>query len=118
MAKILIVDDEAIVREVLNQKLESWGYDVALSCDGDEALARTEHEGFDLIVSDSAMVRMSGSELCKALKQSERTQDIPVIMLGAIKGDKEKAYEAGAVHYLDKPFQTTDLQDHISKALA
>ena len=57
-------------------------------------LEKTESEKFDLVVSDSVMPRMIGSELCKRLKQKEETKGIPVIMIGAVEGDEAKAYDA------------------------
>ena len=51
MAKILYAEDEAIARDSIGPIMERWGYDVALTCDGDEALEKTEHEEFDLILT-------------------------------------------------------------------
>ena len=118
MVRVLVVDDERTVCEVLSKSLKEWGYQVATASDGDEALERTESEEFDLVVSDSVMPRMIGSEFCKRLKQNESTKDIPVIMIGAVEGDEAKAYDAGAVSYMDKPFRLTDLQARLSKALS
>ena len=119
MANVLVVDDEPRVRELLSQKLEEWGYDVVPTCDGVEALERTESEEFDLVLSDWEMPRMTGIELCETLKGSEGTQDIPVIIIGADISDhsEAEAHDAGAVDYLTKPFSLTDLQARLSKAL-
>ena len=78
MAKVLIVDDDATVRDLLSQKLPGWGYEAVLANDGVEALERTEDEEFDLVLSDWKMPRMSGSELCETLKGREKPKDIPV----------------------------------------
>ena len=125
MAKVLIVDDDATVRDLLSQVLPGWGYEAVLANDGVEALERTEEEEFDLVLSDWQMPRMSRSELCETLKGREKTKDIPVILIGAKQAGSSsldhwetEAYDAGAVDYMTKPFRFDDLQSRLSKALA
>ena len=120
MARILIVEDDSISRSQLTHLLEKWGHQVIPTSDGVEALERTEREDFDLVLSDWMMPRMTGIELCGTLKGRESTQDIPVIMLSVKKSQDEiaKAYAAGVDDYVTKPFNRTDLQARISKALS
>ncbi len=124
MARVLVVDDDRVVCDLLSQKLPEWGHDAVTASDGIEALEKTESEEFDLVLSDWKMPRMSGSELCETLKSGERTKDIPVILIGAKQAGSSKldhweteAYDAGAVDYMTKPFSLDDLQSRLSMAL-
>ena len=120
MSKVLVVDDDRAFCDVLRKVFEEMGHAAVVVFDGVEALERTEGEGFDLIVSDWKMPRMSGTELCETLKERKTTQDIPVILIGASSIDhwETEAYNAGAIDYLTKPVNLADLQVRISKALA
>lgn len=120
MARILIAEDDPKSCDLLRQVLEDWGYDVVPTHDGVEALAQTEREAFDLVISDWMMPRSTGIELCEALKGRESTQGIPFIMLSTKKSqdDINKARAAGAADYITKPFARGDLQTRVSQALA
>jgi two-component system phosphate regulon response regulator PhoB len=124
MAKVLIVDDDPTFREFASKALKERGHQVAATCDGVEALERSESETFDLVLSDWEMPRMSGRELCERLKVRGSTADIPVILIGAKQNGsplldhwETDAYDAGAVDYLTKPLRVADLQASTSKAL-
>jgi CheY-like chemotaxis protein len=120
MAKILIAEDDAKSRDLLSQRLQSWGYQVVTACDGADALERTEREGFDLILSDWIMPRLTGIELCETLRASEGTEHIPMILLSTKKtqADVAKAYDSGVDDFIAKPFDKSDLETRISRALS
>ena len=119
MARILIAEDDPKSRNQLSKILQRWGYHVVTTCDGVEALAKTESEEFDLVVSDWMMPRLTGIELCESLKQRESTRDIPVIIVSTKDSQEDiaKACDAGADDYLTKPIDRGYLQARVSKAL-
>ena len=81
--RILIVDDEAYILQVLSLKLGNAGFDVTKANDGEEAFERARQEPPDLIITDFQMPYMTGLELCKALRNEPTTHDVPVLMLTA-----------------------------------
>lgn len=115
--KILIVDDDANLLEVLKVRVESAGYDVATVTGEDDALKAAERESFDLAIVDLQLENMSGIDLMRELRLL--IPDMPVIILTAY-GTIQSAVEAvkkGAYGYLTKPFNSADLFSHIDKAL-
>lgn len=110
-SNILIVDDNPDNLRVLTHILASKGYLVRPVPDGQWALAAIEAEPPDLILLDIRMPGMSGYEVCQQLKSQERTRHIPVIFISALEDvlDKVKAFSAGGVDYLTKPFQAEEV---------
>ncbi len=111
--KILIADDDPISRRLLEATLSGWGYDVLVTSDGSkawEAIQQPEAPG--LVISDWVMPHMDGLELCRKIRQMERTGYIYFIILTA-KGRKEdliEGLEAGADDFLIKPFDREELK--------
>lgn len=105
MKKILVVDDEAGVRDTLGRFLRSLGYDVAFAADGLQGLEAARAALPDLMVLDVDMPRMTGIELCAVLKTDEATRRVPVLFLTASDqmGAAEDALSKGADGYLAKP---------------
>ncbi len=115
--KILIVDDDRNLLEVMKVRVESAGYDVTAAVREQEALEAARSETFDLSIVDLQLERFSGIELMKELRLL--LPDMPVIILTAF-GTIESAVQAmrqGAYGYLTKPFNTRDLFSHMEKAL-
>jgi DNA-binding NtrC family response regulator len=110
-SKILIVDDEPFNVDVLAQELETLGYEIISAGNGQEALQKAETKNPDLILLDIIMPAVDGFEVCRRLKASDNTKDIPVIFMTALSEtqDKVKAFAAGGVDYVMKPFQTEEL---------
>jgi sigma-B regulation protein RsbU (phosphoserine phosphatase) len=105
MARILIVDDEPVVRDFLEKYLQKLGYDVVTAGDGEEAYGIFLDEGIDLILTDISMPKMNGYDLCRKIKASTEDRYVPVLLLTALT-DREsiaEAYRCGADHYLVKP---------------
>ena len=117
MAKVLIAEADTKSRELLHKLLENWGHDVVPTCDGAEALGKTDSESFDLIVSDWMMPNLTGLELCETLKK--RKSNIPFIMIGAKRTEEDinQAYRSGITHFVAKPFKQDALQARITNAL-
>ncbi|MFH1878584.1 MAG: ATPase, T2SS/T4P/T4SS family, partial [Candidatus Omnitrophota bacterium] len=117
--KLLIADDEADIRMILEKRLVSAGYDVIKAVNGTEAVEAAIREKPDLIITDVMMPEMDGFEVVKALRSNLETAVIPVIMLTA-KKDKESelgGIEAGADDYITKPFDKDKLLARIKMLL-
>jgi len=82
-ARVLLVDDEAHILQVLSLKLRNAGYDLVTAVDGEEAFEAACQHPPDLVITDFQMPYMTGLELCRALRENESTRDVPVIMLTA-----------------------------------
>ena len=117
MEKILVVDDEQGLRDVLSIMLKRAGYAVTVASDGDEAIAQVQKEIFDLVITDLKMPRVGGLEVLKAVKAA--SPDTVVLMITAF-ASADSAVEAmkhGADDYLTKPFQVDEVQLIIRNAI-
>jgi DNA-binding response OmpR family regulator len=116
-SKILIVDDEPLIRDALAFKLTKDGYDVDTAEDGEKAIQKIESEEYDIIISDIMMPFISGFELVKILK--ERGTDAPVLMLTSLNSETAvlKAFDLGADDFMTKPFSPNELSVRIKKLL-
>ncbi|MGC9503991.1 response regulator transcription factor RpaB [Baaleninema sp.] len=114
--KILVVDDDAAIRQMLEVRLSMAGYDVVTAADGGAAIARFEEEQPDLIVLDVMLPQLDGCQVCQKLR--DRSQ-VPVIMLSALAEIKDRiaGLEAGADDYLVKPFSPRELEARIATIL-
>jgi CheY-like chemotaxis protein len=119
MAKILLVEDNEMNRDMLSRRLERKGYTVVLAVDGQQGLDMAASETPDLILMDMSLPVMDGWEATRRLKSSEATRRIPVISLTAhaMAGDREKAIEAGADDYDTKPVEFARLLGKIEALL-
>jgi DNA-binding response OmpR family regulator len=121
MKKILIVDDQEEVRELVNVTLKMPDYKIFKAKSGEEAVKVASQENPDLIIMDVVMPgKINGLEATRILKQDKKTQGIHIIMLTS-KGhqaDIKKGEEAGANDYLIKPFSPLELIRKVEDALA
>ncbi|MBK9725805.1 MAG: response regulator transcription factor [Actinomycetales bacterium] len=117
MARILVVDDDATVREVVTSYLVRAGYDVTEAADGELALAAAAAEPPDLLVLDLMLPRVEGMEVFRRLRA--RRGDLPVIMLTARgdESDRVLGLEVGADDYVTKPFSARELTLRIQSIL-
>ena len=117
MALILVVDDEAGIREVLVELLADEGYQTALAVDGRDALRQLEATRPDLVLSDVMMPFMSGLELALALAQQPQYRDIPVVLMSAA---TPAALIRATPHaaYVDKPFTLEGVLTTLRRVLA
>ncbi|MDH3198575.1 MAG: response regulator, partial [Candidatus Krumholzibacteria bacterium] len=109
--RILVVDDEPHIRQILKFTLEKAGYQVFSATDGEEALARASEIKPHLVLLDVMMPRMDGYEVCRKMREDFGLSQIPVIMLTA-KGDQRDritGLEGGANDYLVKPYSNEEL---------
>lgn len=118
--KILVVDDEVNITQILEFSIGAEGYEVIAAQNGEEAIDKARREQPDLIILDIMMPIIDGYEACRILKANPLTKNIPVILLTA-KGrdiDKRLGYEVGATDYIIKPFSPNKLVDKIHKLLS
>lgn len=108
---ILIVDDVETNLQLLGNILQEQNYDVSFASNGQDALSILETELPDLILLDVMMPEMDGFEVCERVKSNQQTKDIPVIFLTAKAETEEilKGFELGAVDYVTKPFNSSEL---------
>ena len=107
--KVLVVDDDQEMRDLLSSLLEGEGYEVILGSNGEEAIELAEKENPQVILLDFEMPGIDGIEACKRLKREGQTASIPIIMITAYKNKKPDAIEAGADDFVNKPFDPTEL---------
>ena len=117
MEKILVVDDEQSLREVLSIMLKRAGYAVISAADGEEAIECLNKEIFDLVITDLRMPKIDGMEVLKAVKSASPETVVLVITAFATADSAVEAMKQGAYDYLTKPFQVDEVQLIIRNAL-
>jgi K+-sensing histidine kinase KdpD len=119
-ASILVVDGTVENLWLLTHLLGDHGYDVRAVTSGAHALQAAEHDPPDLILLDAAMPAMDGQEVCQRLKSLERVRDVPVIFMTASSdaAEKVKAFNAGGVDYVTKPFQVEEVLARVKTHVA
>lgn len=111
MPKIAIVDDEPDILHVLEFNLSAAGYEIVSAASGRDALRLVQAQRPDLLILDLMLPDMMGTEVCRRLRESRETRDIPILMLSA-KGeeiDRVVGFELGADDYVTKPFSIREL---------
>jgi len=116
---ILVVDDEPVIRKILNDLLLSEGYRLEFACDGFEALQKLPAVEPDLILLDVMMPAMSGLEVTRRVKSNPEWQPIPIILVTALDGRKDVArgLDAGADDFIRKPFDQVELLARVRSML-
>ncbi len=113
--KILLVDDEPSIIKVVGKRLEIAGFLVLSATDGQDALAKAQTTGPDLIILDLMLPKLNGYEVCTMLKGDTRYAQIPVILFSAKAQEKDEKMgkECGANAYVTKPFKAETLLEQI-----
>ena len=127
MATVLVVEDDPIIRELITWKLTLAGHAVEAEADGEAGLALATG-GWpaggglppDLVLLDWMMPKMTGIDVCRALRSNSTTADVPIIMLTAKahEAEIEKGFEAGVDDYIVKPFSPRELVRRVDAVLA
>jgi DNA-binding response OmpR family regulator len=109
--KILIVDDESFLRDIVSAQLKAEGYDIVQATDGMEGLEKAKKENPDLIILDIMLPKMKGYEVCGALKADPKYNNIPIILFSAKAEEKDKdlGKKVGADAYITKLFGSKEL---------
>jgi DNA-binding response OmpR family regulator len=116
-ARVLVVDDDPGILDVLSYALESEGFSVETATDGESALAAASDDGFDVIVLDVMLPDLSGTEVCRRLRVEDNA--VPILMLTArdAEVDRVLGLELGADDYVTKPFSKTELVSRVRAIL-
>jgi len=118
-SKILIVDDEPDIADLVSYNLKKDGFRVTIASDGEQALHKIRKDRFDLVVLDLMLPGIQGVELCRIIRNDPKTANTPIIMLTA-KGeevDRVIGLESGADDYMTKPFSSRELIARIKAVL-
>lgn len=117
--KILLVEDDANLVELATYNFEKEGFDVVTTGDGEEALALAEEEKPDLVVLDWMIANLSGIEVCRRLRRTAATANLPIVMLTARaeEADRIRGLETGADDYVTKPFSPRELVARVRAVL-
>lgn len=109
--KILLVEDDANLVELVTYNLEKEGFDLVRTDDGEEALVLAEEEKPDLVILDWMIANLSGIEVCRRLRRQASTANLPIVMLTARaeEADRIRGLEMGADDYVTKPFSPREL---------
>jgi|SRR6516164_2426446 two-component system, cell cycle response regulator DivK len=120
MAKILLVEDNEMNRDMLSRRLMRRGYEVAVAVDGAQGVAMAQSEKPDLVLMDLSLPGIDGWEATRRIKAGADTKHLPVIGLTAhaMAGDREKALEAGCDDYDTKPIELERLIGKIESLLS
>lgn len=119
MAKILLVEDNEMNRDMLSRRLERRGYEVIVAVDGEEGVARAKADAPDIVLMDLSLPGIDGWEATRQLKAADETRSIPVLALTAhaMAGDREKALEVGCDEFDTKPVDLPRLVGKIEALL-
>jgi two-component system, OmpR family, phosphate regulon response regulator PhoB len=117
--RLLLVEDDAALAELLEFRFKSEGYDVVATGDGDEALLLAQEHVPDLVVLDWMIGGTSGIEVCRRLRRGKGTAGVPIIMLTArdAEDDRIRGLETGADDYVTKPFSPRELVARVGSVL-
>lgn len=119
MAKLLLVEDNEMNRDMLSRRLERRGFQIIMAVDGQQGVEMAQSESPDLILMDMSLPILDGWEATRRLKAGPKTSAIPIIALTAhaMSGDREKALDAGANDYDTKPIELPRLLEKIQTLL-
>lgn len=119
MAKILLVEDNEMNRDMLGRRLQRRGYELVIAVDGAEGVTMAQSEAPDIVLMDMSLPVMDGWEATRRLKSESATRAIPIIALTAhaMSGDRDKAIEAGCDDYDTKPVEFDRLLSKIQALL-
>lgn len=117
--KILVVDDEEPIVQLIKFGLEGAGFEVQVAYDGEEALSLIEAAKPDLVILDVMIPRVDGYTVCRAIRSNQETRDLPVIMLSAKtdEGDVVSGFDLGIDDYIRKPFHVSEVVARVKAVL-
>ena len=118
--RVLVVDDDPVILELLRINFEIEGFEVLGATDGEEGLQRARSEAPDVVLCDIMMPRLDGLELLTRLRNDPATARLPVVLLSAKaqKVEVERGLSLGADDYVTKPFDPLELLDRVNAVLA
>lgn len=118
-SKILIIDDSATMRQMINIILKGAGHEIVQAVEGSEGLSKLD-QSFDLVITDYNMPNMNGVEVIKRIRSGDANPSVPVLMVTTESEDakKQAGKDAGATGWVTKPFQKEQLLGVVDKVLS
>jgi DNA-binding response OmpR family regulator len=116
--KILVVDDDSGIGEMLKTLLEFYGYEVTVTENPDKTEALIIENKINLVMLDMLISGVNGTDVCARIRQDERTANTPVLMMSALHDAGNKCKNAGADDFIAKPFEMSELTSKINKVLS
>lgn len=107
--RVLVVDDDSGIGEMLKTLLEFYGYQVTVTEKPEETEHLIDQEDVDLVMLDMLISGVNGTDVCARLRKNPKTADIPVLMMSALHNAGDKCRKAGANDFIAKPFEMDDL---------
>jgi CheY-like chemotaxis protein len=119
MKRVLVAEDNAVNRELIRELLELRGYEVSEACDGQEALQMIEASPPDILLLDLGMPKLDGFGVIKKVRENPQLAGLPVLAVTAyaMRGDREKALDAGFDGYVSKPINAAALSQAMESLL-
>ncbi|GHH98053.1 response regulator transcription factor [Neobacillus kokaensis] len=118
MAKILLAEDEEVLRMLVVDTLEDEGYHIDEACDGEEAYQHIQKNTYDLILLDYMMPVYTGLELIEMLRREQNGTKIMMLSAKNQASEQQKVLDAGADYFMSKPFSPLELVDRIEEILS
>ncbi len=118
-SKIVVIEDDPLIRKLIAQTLQRSGYEVVTANDGSEGLRIVKEAQPNLVVLDISMPGLDGYQVCQYLRGDPATATLPIIMVTAMArpADQRRGFDMGADDYLPKPFALTDLVTRVQSLL-
>ena len=119
MARLLLAEDEAILRMLVTDTLEDEGYELDVAVDGQEALSLIQSRHYDLLILDYMMPKATGLDVIEQVRRMPERKDVKILMLSAKSQEAEqtKTLQAGADEFMSKPFSPLDLARKVKELL-
>jgi DNA-binding response OmpR family regulator len=116
LRRVLVVEDERSIRELVANQLQRLGYSCDVVADGREGLDRLLHEPYDVVVLDLMLPHVDGMTICRTIRQQGVNRDVPILILTARRGESDKVlgFESGADDYVTKPFGVNELTARVA----
>ncbi len=117
--KILIVEDDSDMADLIQMTLDHWGYDSVTAKNGKEAVDMADYQLPDLVLLDIMLPKMDGFEAARLIRQNPKTHSIPILAVTAkaLRKDREECLKNGCNDYISKPFTVEELASKIEKLL-
>ncbi|CQR47518.1 Alkaline phosphatase synthesis transcriptional regulatory protein PhoP [Paraliobacillus sp. PM-2] len=119
MKKILLAEDEEVLRMLIVDTMEDEGYQIDEAVDGKEALEKIEEEDYDLLILDYMMPQVTGIEVVETIRKNPLKQEVKILMLSAKNQqfEQEKILDIGADYFMSKPFSPLGLLDKVEEII-
>jgi len=117
MPRILVIDDSPTMLYMVTEMIAQGGHETITASNGEQAICMAVNQQPDLVLLDVILPKLNGYEVCRQLKSTPQTADIPVVMITSKSKDKDRKWgiEQGADDYITKPFDADDLLDVIER---